>query len=64
MAKKAKAKKKGDRGREDERLQVLLYMKEPIIKSLKSLAIEEDTTAYELAEEAVLLLLKTRRSAK
>lgn len=57
----AKKPKKGDRGRPDQRLQVLLYMREPIIKDLKSLAIAEDTTAYELAEEAVLMLLKSRR---
>lgn len=39
-------------------------MKEPIIKTLKNLAIEEDTTAYELAEEAVEALLKSRKANK
>jgi hypothetical protein len=64
----AKAKRSGTqkaaRGRDDGRLQVLLYMKEPLVKALKSLAIEEDTTAYQLAEEAVEALLKSRRAKR
>lgn len=63
MAKKSVA-KKGDRGRPDGRLQVLLYMREPLIKGLKSLAIEENVTAYELAEEAVEALLKSRKTKR
>lgn len=63
MTKKSAA-KKGDRGRPDGRLQVLLYMKEPLIKGLKSLALEEDKSAYELAEEAIEALLKSRRAKK
>lgn len=63
MAKKAED-AKASKIREDGRKQVLLYMKEPLIKSLKSLALMEDTTAYELAEEAVEALLKARRERK
>lgn len=55
---------KAPKVREDGRRQVLLYMKEPLIKSLKGLALKEDTTAYELAEEAVEALLKARRERK
>jgi hypothetical protein len=53
-----------NRDREDGRRQILLYMKDDLIMSLKKLAISEDTTAYLLAEEAVDALLRARRKAK
>lgn len=48
------------RGRDDGRRQILLYMRTDLIKSLKDLAIREDTNAYLLAEEAVEALLSKR----
>ncbi|MBX9926766.1 MAG: hypothetical protein K2Y05_10445 [Hyphomicrobiaceae bacterium] len=61
------AKRKPDaatRAREDGRRQILLYMQEHLIVALKKLAISENTTAYQLAEEAVEILLKERRKKK
>lgn len=63
MAKK-KPLPKAARGRPDGRLQVLLYMKAPLVKALKNLAIEEDTSAYLLAEEAVQIFLDSRKTPK
>lgn len=63
MGKKAKV-VPAARDRGDGRRQILLYMRTDLIKSLKDLAIQEDTNAYELAEEAVEALLKKRRRTK
>jgi hypothetical protein len=46
------------RARVDGRRQVLLYMKPEIIRALKRVALDEDVTAYELAETAIAEFLK------
>jgi hypothetical protein len=53
MAKKTKVKIAESRGRKDDRRQILLYMREDLIKRLKGAAVERRTTAWSLAEQAV-----------
>jgi hypothetical protein len=49
------------RVRADGRRQVLLYMKPELIRALKRVALDEDVTAYQLAETAIAEFLKNYR---
>jgi hypothetical protein len=55
---------KGDRSREDKRLQLLIYMHPELIRMLKISAMEDGRPAYELVEEAVEAFLKIRKRPK
>jgi hypothetical protein len=57
-------KKIGDRGRADERRQILLYLRPDLITSLKIAAMEQGEKAYELAEQAIEAFLKDRKRKK
>jgi len=50
--------------RDDKRKPTTTYMEPELLKSLKLAAIEDETTAYELIEEAVRALLKARKQKK
>jgi hypothetical protein len=52
------------RTRSDGRRQVLIYMAPEVVKDLKRAALDEDRPAYELAEEAILEMLKKRKRNK
>ncbi len=58
-----KAPKQNSEGRvrADGRRQVLLYMKPELIRALKRAALDEDVTAYQLAETAIAEFLKNYR---
>jgi hypothetical protein len=58
-----KAPKKNTEGRvrADGRRQVLLYMKPDLIRALKRQALDDDVTAYELAETAIEEFLNNPR---
>jgi len=51
----------GSRDRKDGRRQVLLYMKPEIAKALKKAALDEERSAYEIAEDAIADYLKRKR---
>jgi hypothetical protein len=63
MKKPSKA-RPGDRGRPDERRQLLTYMREDLIRMLKGAAAEQGRPAYEVVEEAVEAYLKARKRSK
>lgn len=50
------------RERPDGRRQLLVYLDPELIKELKKTALDENRTAYELAEEAIRVWLKKRRA--
>jgi hypothetical protein len=55
------------RTRKDGRRQFVVYLRPHLIKKLKKAALDQDTPAYEITEEAVRRWLserKTRRTAK
>jgi hypothetical protein len=64
VATQGKKKQPGDRGRDDERLQILLYMKPDVIRALKVAAIEEGCTAFELTERAVKEYLARKKQRR
>jgi len=52
------------RARADGRRQLLIYMLPETVKELKRAALDEERAAYELAEEAIVEYLKSRRRKK
>jgi len=54
----------GDRGRPDQRRQLLTYMREDLVRMLKGAAAEEGRPAFEVVEEAVEAYLKARKRKK
>jgi hypothetical protein len=63
LAKKQKS-SPASRDREDGRRQILLYLKTDVILELKTEALRRDTTAYELAEEAIETFLAKRKKPR
>jgi hypothetical protein len=61
---KPKEEASAGRMRGDGRRQLLIYMSPDLIKELKRAALDEDRPAYELAEEAIVDLLKRRKRTK
>jgi hypothetical protein len=61
---KLKTEASAPRSRDDGRRQLLIYMKQDIIKDLKRAAIEDGRPAYELAEEAILDFLRKKKRKK
>lgn len=47
--------------RKDGRKPLLVYLQPGLIKQLKKLALDQDTTAYELTEQAVRTWLSARK---
>jgi hypothetical protein len=52
------------RSRDDGRRQLLIYLKQDIIKDLKRAALDEGRPAYEIAEEAIVEFLKVKKRKK
>jgi len=52
------------RTRADGRRPLLVYLHPEVIKQLKKVALDEDTTAYELTEQAVREWLATRKISR
>ncbi|SFG58311.1 hypothetical protein SAMN05192565_10630 [Methylobacterium gossipiicola] len=50
--------------RKDGRRAFYVYLSPPLIRELKKAALDEERPAYELVEEAVEALLKSRRIAR
>lgn len=63
MAKKTKA-VAASRDRKDGRRQILLYLKTDIIFDLKSEALRQDSTAFELAEKAIEAYLAKQKKPR
>ena len=54
--------KKSTRTRADGRRSLLVYLHPDVIRDLKKAALDEDRTAYEITEEAVLAWLAHRKT--
>jgi hypothetical protein len=52
------------RARADGRKSLLVYLHPEVIKDLKKAALDEDRTAYEIAEEALSAWLASRKTAR
>jgi hypothetical protein len=52
------------RSRDDGRRQLLIYLKQDIIKDLKRSALDEGRPAYEIAEEAIVEFLRVKKRKK
>jgi hypothetical protein len=61
---KSKTQVSTPRKRVDNRRQLLIYLKQDVIKNLKRAALDEGRPAYELAEEAIREFLRKPKSEK
>jgi hypothetical protein len=61
---KSKTQVSTPRKRVDKRRQLLIYLKQDVIKNLKRAALDEGRPAYELAEEAIREFLRKPKSEK
>lgn len=64
MVLKKSRSKTAARTRADGRRPLLVYFQPDVIKQLKKAALDEDRTAYEIAEEAVREWLATRKMSR
>ena len=50
--------------RKDGRKPFLVYLRPKLIKQIKNVALDEDTTAYELTEQAIRSWLQARKGKR